>query len=311
MGRDTSRKCGSACGLPDSIDTPERFRSVVAGSAHWCALTRDGRAFCWGWNDDGQIGIGTRTNVVSRPAPVAGDHRFVSLTAGMRHTCGLTVGGEALCWGGNNSLQLGSNIARRGCRANDVCTAIPAPIDEPRRFVVLKAYQDKTCGITATGALYCWGAQYSHLEGDKPLALTHIGATFAFADVSPGGTWFSCAIAVGGRAYCWKEIPAAPVGQDLLNWGCTDSQVCLDETPLGEDLRFRTIASGLMHACGITTDGAAYCWGLKNPQRVGDRGAQCMGPKPDPAHECTAIPLRVGGTPNLLDADTKRAKKGK
>ena len=310
LGRDTLRTCSpSGCGLADSVDTPERFRSLVGGQEHWCALTRDGRAFCWGLNDQGQAGVGTRSAAVWRPTPVAGNYRFVSLTAGWRHTCGITVGGETLCWGANASFQLGINTARRGCLNGELCTMTPAPIDEPRRFAVVKAGVDKTCGVTVTGALYCWGAGYSRRDGDKPLALTHIGATFAFSDVSPGSS-FTCAIATGGRAYCWKEQATFPMGQSLVTWGCTDAPVCLEETPLSDDLRFRALASGFVHACGITTDGEVYCWGLKNPYRTfAANPVPCMTMRSDLA-QCSASPVRIGGNLNLFDAG-QGAQRGK
>ena len=303
LGRDSA--CGGrSCAAPDSISSSERFRSIVAGFSHTCALTHDGRLFCWGSNEAGQTGIGSRAPIVWRPTQVYGGYRFVSITAGARHTCGLTVGGEALCWGANSSSQLGINTARRGCRLPDACTAVPAPLDDPRRFVTLRAGYNVTCGITAGGGLYCWGYNYSAPDGDRPLALTHIGASFAFRDVSPG-YWFNCATAVGGLAYCWKEFHPAFIGRPLVQFGCRDARQCIDETPVSPSLRFLKLAAAEQHACGITTDGAVYCWGRKN-QHVNGEG-NCDAGAPDPA-QCSAIPVRIGGDWNLLMARGSRGK---
>jgi alpha-tubulin suppressor-like RCC1 family protein len=260
-------------------------------------------------NDAGQTGIGNRTPIVQRPTAVYGAHRFVLLTAGSRHTCGITVGGETLCWGANSSLQLGINTTRRGCQLSQPCTAVPAPIDDPKDFVVLNAGQDKTCGITRIGALYCWGYGYGGIMEDKPLALTRIGSSMTFSDVSPG-YWFTCGLAVGGKAYCWKEDDHAIIGQSLIRWGCHDAKACIDETPVSAELRFRALASGQAHACGITIAGAVYCWGLKSTEKIGERIGQCELGKPDPTHECSSEPVRVGGELNVLaTGDSPRRSK--
>jgi alpha-tubulin suppressor-like RCC1 family protein len=44
----------------------------------------------------------------STPVAVAGGLTFATLTAGGEHTCGLTSGGAAYCWGNNFSGQLGA-----------------------------------------------------------------------------------------------------------------------------------------------------------------------------------------------------------
>ena len=34
------------------------YSTVVAGGLHTCLVAADGRAFCWGGNDQGQLGVG-------------------------------------------------------------------------------------------------------------------------------------------------------------------------------------------------------------------------------------------------------------
>ena len=53
--------------LPISVDGGLSFRSVTGGNHHTCGLTVDDVAYCWGLNDHGQLGDGTRT---TRIAPV-------------------------------------------------------------------------------------------------------------------------------------------------------------------------------------------------------------------------------------------------
>src|SRR5664280_2694785 len=79
---------------------------IAAGSSHTCALAPSGQAYCWGLNDNGQLGDNTTTD---RQTPVAvqqGGVTFTSITAGYRHTCGLTGAGAAYCWGYNGHGEL-------------------------------------------------------------------------------------------------------------------------------------------------------------------------------------------------------------
>jgi serine/threonine protein kinase len=100
---------------------PGRPAGLAAGALHTCALLEDGSAWCWGQNVHGQLGDGTTT---PRPSPVqveGGGATFVALEAGGGTTCGRTSGGERLCWGLNQSGQIGD-----GTRTNRPAPTPPA-----------------------------------------------------------------------------------------------------------------------------------------------------------------------------------------
>ena len=81
--------------------------AISAGDRHTCALRATGPAVCWGSNNGGQLGDYT-TVARTHPVPLAGaDWGYVAVAAGGSHTCGVTRGGDARCWGNNASGQLG------------------------------------------------------------------------------------------------------------------------------------------------------------------------------------------------------------
>jgi alpha-tubulin suppressor-like RCC1 family protein len=90
--------------------------SVTAGGDHTCALRGD-TAYCWGDNRHGQLGIGadvpetfTPTQVLASPgAPL---EHVAQLVAGAEHTCALTLEGDVLCWGRNDSGQVGDGSGK-------------------------------------------------------------------------------------------------------------------------------------------------------------------------------------------------------
>jgi len=84
---------------------------VKAGSGHTCARKSDKSVWCWGRNDDGQLGDGTVTNKTSPVQISALGTSTTSLAVGGYHTCATQENGGAVCWGRNSSGQLGDGSA--------------------------------------------------------------------------------------------------------------------------------------------------------------------------------------------------------
>jgi hypothetical protein len=80
------------------------FRAIArVGDVHTCGVTTLHVAFCWGSNDNFQLGVGTSgPNPRLRPAAVAGGIQFQHLSAGGDHTCGVATDNLAYCWGSGN-----------------------------------------------------------------------------------------------------------------------------------------------------------------------------------------------------------------
>jgi alpha-tubulin suppressor-like RCC1 family protein len=88
-----------------------RARSVTAGSAHTCALTRPGGVKCWGDNSYGQLGDDS-FNSTTLPVNVIGlSSAVLAITTGSAHTCALPGAGGMVCWGHNSHGQLGDGYA--------------------------------------------------------------------------------------------------------------------------------------------------------------------------------------------------------
>lgn len=82
-------------------------RALALGRSHSCALSEAGGVACWGRNDAGQLGDGSRLQR-PRAVPVTGLRRGVlAISAGAEHSCAVLSGGAIRCWGSNYSGQFG------------------------------------------------------------------------------------------------------------------------------------------------------------------------------------------------------------
>ena len=112
------------------VATDQTFAFIAAGHLRTCALTGQGRLYCWGSNTTGAIGDGTREHR-STPTAVASSTNFRSVSVGARHTCALTRSGEVQCWGSNGFGELGDGA--RNSRQQ------PARVAESRTFTSVSA----------------------------------------------------------------------------------------------------------------------------------------------------------------------------
>jgi len=71
---------------------------LVAGTAHFCARRADGTVWCWGHNDYGQLGDGTREDATVA-APVKKLVDATQIAAGGDRTCASRQKGGVVCWG--------------------------------------------------------------------------------------------------------------------------------------------------------------------------------------------------------------------
>jgi alpha-tubulin suppressor-like RCC1 family protein len=123
---------------------------VAAGSSFACGIEVGGVVHCWGsvshYPPTSEPMAGGPT-----PTPVSTPERFVRVTVGTDHACGLTAEGQAFCWGDHFWGQLGDATSVVGRN-------IPAAVAGSHSFVTLEAGGNNTCGTTAAGVAYCWGA---------------------------------------------------------------------------------------------------------------------------------------------------------
>lgn len=236
-GQDTRGQLGDARKVNSSTPIPVSggggtaiLSAIAAGRTHTCGLAPDGTAFCWGSNFDGELGAGGVGGTADTPALVSGGISFTSISAGgdsipgdsqpRAFSCGVAVGGAAYCWGDNSVGQLG--IGSIGGPS-----PVPVPVAGGQTFTRVTVGGTHACGLTAGGAVYCWGGNVDLQLGRGPFTGTdaangtpqqvsggELPSGVTFTTVSAGVN-HTCAIGSDGFAYCWGSNVYGSLGNTL------------------------------------------------------------------------------------------------
>jgi alpha-tubulin suppressor-like RCC1 family protein len=168
LGGSTTERCAATGGglcstTPIPVAGGLSFTQISAGLWHSCGITTGGQVYCWGRNGFGQLGNANAGTDSPSPVPVASGVSFTSVTTGLWHTCALAVSGAAYCWGDSRAGQLGVEPAIGTCPGGYQCSQTPVAVQGGLTFVALQAGGNNTtaahtCGVTLSGAAYCWGA---------------------------------------------------------------------------------------------------------------------------------------------------------
>jgi alpha-tubulin suppressor-like RCC1 family protein len=250
--------CSDTTG-PDDAPDPGLAVAVVAGSRYTLALAVDGTSYCWGLNDSGSCGAGTWESPLVRPTKVTGGLTFEWLSAGLRHSCGLTSEGQAYCWGYSGYGELGSGQGPRGTRE-------PVPVAQGAlRFSSIVVGGAHTCGLTRDGALYCWGSNgYGTVgdgSGEDRLAPVAVAPQERFEVLESSGSHV-CALTRQGAAFCWGRNDSG-----LLGDGTTADRAT--PVPSLHGMRVTSLSFGEQHACAVSQEGSVYCWGGNDHGQLG------------------------------------------
>ena len=242
------------------------FAQVSTGGFHSCGVTTDGRAYCWGGNDKGQLGNGTIDvwhTAGKAPSAVVGGLRFSHVSAGYEHSCGVTTDDRVYCWGFNFWGQVGD-----GTKGEDNWRLTPTAVAGGRRFRQVRAGWSHTCAITRSDVAFCWGYNGNGQLGD--------GTTTTAGRATPvrvlgglqwrqlgGGAEHTCGVTQSDQVYCWGLNDRGQLGN-----GTTGRR--LKPVPVSGGRQFQQVDAGGFHTCAVSTANLAYCWGLNFEGALGD-----------------------------------------
>lgn len=239
------------------------YSNISAGGRNSCAVSTDNVLYCWGYNGEGQLGIGQEPQgsgpvyAFPQPSAASGNLTFTQAVSALYHGCAATLSGAGFCWGVNHDGRIGNATQTTIINA-------PAQVGEPgsaslgHSYRSLSVSRNHTCGITFGDRVYCWGYGRDGQVGDGGTSEVvkspvEVAGNLRFSEMSAGGL-HTCAITLGGGTMCWGVNLRGELGD-----GTTSDR--LVPTAIAGGLAFTRVSSGYEHTCALTVAGEAYCWG--------------------------------------------------
>lgn len=211
------------------------------------------------YNVDHRVLQGCAGNVHVAMGPVGGMHRWLQISAGGNHTCGIQFDKTLWCWGNNGNGQLGDGTTTWRYEMVQIAAG--------SSWKYIAASFDHTCGIKSDDTLWCWGKNDKGQLGDNSTT-----QRLSPAQVNGGGSWkqvtagysHTCAIKTSDTMWCWGENL---YGRTALNISAGNTLV---PTQVNGGGSWKQVSAGYFHGCAIKSDDTLKCWGGNGSGQVGD-----------------------------------------
>jgi alpha-tubulin suppressor-like RCC1 family protein len=253
---------------------------ISGGYKHTCVRLITGALKCWGSCGYGQCGNGA-AGAILWPDWVNGyeDGGAIQVDAGSYHSCAVTSGNGAQCWGYSRYGQLGNGV---GDGSTDTFSTTPQDVSGLGSGVARICTGGYfSCALVTGGNVACWGQNnYAQLGLGSTTPsfyntpqLVHnpsgSGPLTGIVDIDCGSS-HACALTSGTEMLCWGANFYGNIGDDTATHPRVRPVFVVDSTGMSSHLSgIREIDLGWHQSCA-RVPGAQKCWGWNNFGQVGD-----------------------------------------
>jgi alpha-tubulin suppressor-like RCC1 family protein len=246
------------------LGTVKTFCEISTGWRHMVAIDKNGRAWSWGYNAQGQLGDNT---IVSKRTPVSvlGTVKtFCKISTGIDYTSAIDKNGRAWGWGINGYGQLGDNTIVSKLTPVSVLGTV-------KTFCKISTGTYHTVAIDKNGRAWAWGKNVNGQLGDNTIVskltpVSVLGTVKTFCEISSGNT-FSLAIDKNGKSWSWGDESISP-GYGVLG------NHTLPDYIKGSAKTFCKISAGgalnFSFSSGLDKNGRFWTWGDNSYGQLGD-----------------------------------------
>jgi alpha-tubulin suppressor-like RCC1 family protein len=316
LGVATGKDCGgNALNAVACSHTPRRVpglgpvRAVAAGGNHSLALTTDGAAWAWGWNQSGQLGDGTVADRLA-PARVPGLANITALAGGGGHSLALDADGVVWQWG--TDLAGAQTCQPPGWSTGYLCNLAPTRVGGLPAIAAIAAASGYNLALASDGTVWSWGRnEFGQLgsgtvaDQPTPAPIANLGGIAALA----AGRYHALALTATGDAWGWGDNTYGQIGiasrdtcQHPSASGITNP-CSLTPVPLRAQGDLSALAAGDGRTLLLARDGTVRRLGYTDPDRNGFGSAadacELTPPTRELAH-CHAQPTLIPDLTNVV-----------
>jgi alpha-tubulin suppressor-like RCC1 family protein len=238
---------------------------LVAAGGLFSLSVQSGRAWSWGYNNFGQLGINVSGVAANRSTPVSvlgAVKTFCKISAGANFSLAIDKNGRAWGWGRNISGEVGDNTITQRLTPVSILGGV-------KTFCHIAAsLGNHSLALTHTGRAWAWGDGANGRLGDNTIVskrtpVSVLGAVKTFCKIAAGNAW-SLAIDKNGRAWAWGNGGDGRLGRNSTVSSLTPVSV------LGVVKTFCEIAAGNATSAAIDKNGRIWSWGFNNSGQLGN-----------------------------------------
>ncbi len=285
-----------------NVSTPAAITSgfvrISGGRYNFAGIKTNGTMWYWGFNNEGQGGLGNITYAFSTPQQIGALTTWLSVSAGYNHTSAIDTSNRLWTWGGNSNGTLG--------HGNTTGYSSPKQVGSLATWTSVKSGPYINWALKSDGSLWSFGRNVNHgalglgntTNVSSPVqvgsqknwrVLTNTAGVNQHAGVlvntTPvvydktqySGIWTVEQVNAAVSAGTWPIAPPTPT-HTLYGWGYNASgELGLDNTTygfstpqqVGPTSAWRSLAGGGGSAAFIRTNGTLFTFGGGGSGRLG------------------------------------------
>lgn len=242
-------------------------------------IQNNGKLQAWGWNNAGQMGNGTTTNIpiptsISSYGSLAGK-TITAVACGYNHTIALDSTGALHSWGDNGSGRLGNGTTTS---SNTPALINTSGTLSGKTIIAVACGEAHSVALDSTGAIHTWGYNaYGQLGNGNNSAVSTPAMINTSGSLS-GKTIIM--IATGGHnvvavdsaygVHTWGYNNNGELGKGTSGATNSSTPALINSSGVLSGKTITAVACGYDHILVLDNTGSLYAWGYNSSGQVGN-----------------------------------------